>query len=167
MQRTLLTTTFVTIFAAASFGQGMKMPMGGAGITVSDAWARATPGSSTTSAAYATITDNGSPDRLTGASTPVAGMAQLHETMNVNGVMKMREVAGIPLQTGMPVTLAPGGYHLMLTRLKHPLKEGDTFPLTLTFEHASPVTVPVKVAAAGSSMPMSNMPGMHMPGTKP
>ena len=54
----------------------------------------------------------------------------------------------------------------MLTRPKHPLKEGETFPLTLTFEHAAPITVQVKVAAAGSSMPMSDMPGMHMPGTK-
>jgi len=158
--------TFVTMFVAAVYGQSMKMPMGGAEIAVSNAWARATPGTATTGAAYVTITDNGSPDRLTGFSTPVAGMAQLHEMKTVNGVMKMREVAGIPLQTGKPVTLAPGGYHVMLTRLKHPLKEGDTFPLTLTFEHAAPITVQVKVAALRASRPMSNMPGMRMPGTK-
>ena len=126
MKRTFLTMTFVTMFAAAVYGQGMQMPMGGAAIAVSNAWARATPGTATTGAAYVTITDNGSPDRLTGFSTPVAGTAQLHEMKTVNGVMKMREVAGIPLQTGKPVTLAPGGYHVMLTRLKHPLKEGDT-----------------------------------------
>jgi len=164
MKRTFLTMTFVTMFAPAVFGQ--KMPKGGADIAVSNAWARATPGTVTTGAAYVTITDNGSPDRLTGFSTPVAGMAQLHDMKIVNGVMKMREVAGIPLQTGKPVTLAPGGYHVMLTRLKHQLKEGDTFPLTLTFEHAAPITVQVKVAAGRVSSPMSNMPGMHMPGTK-
>jgi len=166
MNRALLTTMFVTMFAAAVFGQSMKTPMRGADIAVSNAWARATPGTATTGAAYVTITDNGSPDRLTGVRTPVAGMAQLHEMRTVNGVMKMRKVAGIRLLTAKPVTLAPGGYHVMLMRLKHPLKEGDTFPLTLTFEHAAPITVQVKVAALGASMPMSNMPGMHMPGTK-
>jgi len=166
MKRTFLTTAFVTMCAAAVYGQSMKMPEGGADIAVSNAWARATPGTATTGAVYLTITDNGSLDRLTGFSTPVAGMAQLHEMKIVNGVMKMREVAGIPLQTGKPVTLAPGGYHVMLTRLKHRLKEGDTFPLTLIFEHAAPITVQVKVAAVRGSTPMSNMPGMHMPGTK-
>jgi len=166
MKRTFLTMTFVTTFTSAVSGQGMKMPMGRADIAVSDAWARATLGTATTGAVYVTITDNGSPDRLTGFSTPVAGTAQLHEMKTVNGVMRMREVASIPLQTGKPVTLAPGGYHVMLTRLKQPLKEGDTFPLTLTFEHAAPITVQVKVAAAGGSMSMTNMPGMHMPGTR-
>jgi len=163
MKRTLLTTTFVTIFAAAVFGQSMSR----ADIAVSNAWARATPGSATTGAAYVTITDNGAPDRLTGFSTPVAGAAQLHQMKTVHGVMKMREVASIRLRTGKPVTLAPDGYHVMLTRLKQPLKEGDTFPLSLTFEHAAPVTVQVKVVALGASMPMSNIPGMHMPAPKP
>ena len=117
MKRTLLTTTFVTMFAAAVFGQSMKMPMDRPDIAVSNAWARATLGTATTGAAYVTITDNGSPDRLTGFSTPVAGMAQLHEMKIVNGVMKMREVAGIPLRTGKPVTSVAGGYHVMLMRL--------------------------------------------------
>jgi len=166
MTRTLLATAFVAMFTTPVFGQSMKIPMGGAGIAVGDAWARATPRTATTGAAYVTITDNGSPDQLTGFSTPVAGMAQLHDMKIVNGVMKMRAVASIPLPTGKPVTLAPGGFHVMLTRLKHPLKKGDTFPLTVTFEHAAPITVRVTVAAAGASRPMSSMPSMHMPGTK-
>ena len=166
MKRTLLTTGFVALLATAAFGQGM--PMGHGDITVSNAWARATAGEGTTGAAYVTVTDTGAPDQLTGVSTPVAGMAHLHETVNANGVMEMRNVAAIALPTGKAVTLAPGGYHVMLMGLKHPLKEGDSFPLTLSFAHAAPVTVQVKVAAAGASEPMSQgMPGMNMQGTKP
>jgi copper(I)-binding protein len=108
-------------------------------------WARASAGAATTGAAYLTITDHGQPDRLTGASTPVADTAELHESMSDMGTMKMRPVDGLTLAPGTPVKLAPGGYHVMLTGLKAPLKAGDTFPLTLRFEHAPPLTVTIAV----------------------
>jgi len=42
-----------------------------------------------------------------------------------------------------PVQVAfdPGGMHIMLVGLKQPLKEGQTFPLTLTFRKAGKVDV--------------------------
>ena len=104
-----------------------------------------------TGAAYFTVTANVQPDRLVGVSTPVAATAELHETINDNGVMKMRPVAAIALDPGKSVTFTPGGYHVMLVGLKSPLKAGDSFPLTLTFEHAPPITVTVKVEAVGSA----------------
>ena len=114
-------------------------------IHVEHAWARASIGAMPTSAIYFSLTDTGQPDRLVGCSTPVATSAQLHETIHDNGVMKMRPVPGLPLTPGQPVTLSPGGYHVMLMGLKAPLKQGETFPLTLTFEHAPPVTVTIAV----------------------
>src|SRR5580658_1485732 len=110
-------------------------------VVLDHVWARATMGMSTTGAVYFTVTSAGSPDHLVGVSTPVAATAELHETTNDNGVMKMRPVASIALDPGKPVMFKPGGYHVMLTGLKGPLKAGDSFPLTLTFEHAQPITV--------------------------
>ncbi len=139
-------------------------------ISVEHVWARASAGAATTGAAYLTLTDNGQPDRLVGVSTPAAATAQMHETVDDNGVMKMRPVARVDLVPGKPVSFQPGGYHVMLMGLKSPLKAGDTFPLTLTFEHAPPITVTVKVDALGAgdmehdhaSMPgMKGMEGMH------
>jgi periplasmic copper chaperone A len=130
----------------------------GLGISLTHVWARATAGAATTAAAYFTVTSKGVPDHLVSVSTPI-GTADLHETINDNGVMKMRPVASIALDPGKPVTFKPGGYHVMLTGLKDPLKSGDSFPLTLTFEHAQPVSVTVKVEAAGGGG-MGNMPGM-------
>ena len=134
---------------------------------VEHAWARASAGNATVAAAYMTVTDNGRPDRLIGVSTPVAAEAQLHETIDDHGVMKMRLLDGVALEPGKPVTFKPGGYHVMLIGLKSPLKAGDSFPLTLTFEQAHPITVTVKVEAAGApamggqgSTPA--MEGMHM-----
>lgn len=136
-------------------------PASAAQIDVSHPWARATPGGTTTGAVYVTLTDPGAPDALTGVSTPAAGMAEVHETINDNGTMKMRPVGSVPLATGKPVTMAPGGYHIMLMDLKAPLKAGDSFPLTLRFAHAGPETVTVKVEPIGaSSGGMGGMNGM-------
>ena len=112
-------------------------------------WARASAGNARNGAAFLTITNQGPPDRLMRVSSPVADVAELHESVDDNGVMKMRPVAAITLEQGKPVTLAPGARHVMLMGLKAPLKQGDAFPLTLTFEHGPPVTVTVRVEAIG------------------
>jgi copper(I)-binding protein len=121
------------------------------GIMVREAWARASAGAVTTGAAYVTLMGGTQPDQLVGASTPVAATAEVHETINDNGVMKMRPVPAVPIPAGQMVTFKPGGAHIMLTGLKQKLVAGQSFPLTLTFAHAAPVTVDVKVQALGAS----------------
>ena len=100
-----------------------------------------------------TITAQGAPDRLTGVTTPIAAEATLHQSTNDHGVMKMRPVGPLPIEPGKPVTLAPGGYHIMLTDLKHSLNQGDRFPVTLSFAKAGQVTTTATVAKAGTTMP--------------
>lgn len=118
-------------------------------IVIEHAWARATPAKS--GGVFVTLKNEGAtPDRLTGASAKIAEMAGLHMTKNDGGVMKMLPVGGIDIPPHATVALKPGGYHVMLMGLSLPLKTGNTFPLTLTFAKAGPVTVTVKVEAAGA-----------------
>lgn len=133
------------------------------GITAEQVWARPTAGAGNTGAAYFTLTNSGPADQLIGVSTPIAASAGVHETIDDGGVMRMRPVASLALPPGKPVTLRPGAYHVMLIGLKAPLKVGDSFPLTLSFAHAAPmtVTVTVRVQPAGSGMGNAPMPGMH------
>ncbi len=119
------------------------------GPTVPNAWARASAGGATTGAAYLTVIGGAQADQLVAASTPVAATAEVHQTLTENGVMKMRPVADLPVPAGQPVTLAPGGTHIMLMGLKQPLVAGQSFPLTLKFAHAGQVTVDVKVQPLG------------------
>jgi hypothetical protein len=119
------------------------------GVMVNEAWARASAGAATTGAAYVTLMGGAEPDSLVGVSTPIAAKAEPHETINDNGVMKMRPAAQIPIPAHQTVTFAPGGTHIMLMGLKQPLAAGQSFPLTLTFAHAAPVTVDVKVRGLG------------------
>jgi copper(I)-binding protein len=135
----------------------------GNSIKLDDAWSRAAA-AGRVGVVYLSITDTGAPDRLTAVASPVAASAGLHESYDDHGVAKMRSVAALPVEPGKPVSLAPGGFHIMLTGLKQPLRQGDEFPVTLTFDKAGAVTTTVTVRKAGASTPMGHNPmgGMQM-----
>ena len=70
------------------------------------------------------------------------------------GVMRMRGVAALEVKPGETLQLRPGGYHVMLSELRQPLKVGDKFPMTLKFQNAGAVEVSVwveEMGAAGST----------------
>jgi copper(I)-binding protein len=114
-------------------------------------FARATPPGAKTGGVFVTVENTGSrPDRLTGVSSPVAGVAGIHEMRIDAGVMRMRDVAGLEVKAGETLELKPGGYHVMLSELRQPLKSGDRFPMTLTFENAGAVEVSVWVEDMGA-----------------
>jgi copper(I)-binding protein len=85
-------------------------------------------------------------DVLLGGESDVANVVEIHEMADVDGVMEMRPLAeGLTIPAGGDETLEPGGYHLMLIGLRQDLTNGKTFDLTLHFEKAGDVTVPVTV----------------------
>ena len=130
-------------------------------IDVKDAWARATPGKAENGAAYVTIVSP-TADRLVSVSSPAAKKAGLHTMMMDGGVMKMRPLAGVDVPANEPVTLRPGGTHIMLQGLNETLQAGKSFPLTLTFEKAGPREVEVAVEKPGAMGPEGHA-GMQMP----
>jgi copper(I)-binding protein len=67
-------------------------------------------------------------------TSPVAGVAEIHEMSMVGDMMRMRPVAALDLPAGQTVELKPGGFHLMLLDLKQTIKEGDVVPVTMVFE---------------------------------
>ena len=115
-------------------------------------WSRATPPGATTGAGYLTIKNDGdTADRLVSATDTVASQTEIHEMAVVDGVMTMRELPdGLPIPAGGSVELTPGSYHIMFVGLKAPLKEGQPFKGTLTFEKAGTVQVEYAVQALGS-----------------
>ena len=121
-------------------------------LEVKDAWARATPGKAENGAAYLTIVSP-TTDRLVSVSTPVAKKAELH-TMTMKGmVMEMRPVQGVDIPADQAVSLKPGGEHIMLLGLNQPLREGQSFQMTLSFEKAGPRPVTVMVEKSGATGP--------------
>jgi copper(I)-binding protein len=104
-------------------------------IAITDAWARATVQGQKATGAFMTLTAKEA-SRLVAASSPVAGITEIHEMKMEKDVMRMSAVPVLALPAGQAVTLKPGGYHVMFMDLKVPLTDKSTIALTLTFENA-------------------------------
>jgi copper(I)-binding protein len=163
--------TIIGLAAVALAGCGSDNASQSSGVTVSKAWARTRAATQTEGAVYFEI-ESDQADTLVGVSVPaaVAGRAEIHEVVpgnastmpagstdasmsssdamsGMDATMTMRKLeGGLPLPAGKTVTLAPGGYHVMLFDLAEPLAAGDTFSVTLTFANADQKTVTVTVS---------------------
>jgi len=164
LRRFLLAALGTAALAVPAIAQ--QPPDAPAAVAVRDAWARATPSGASTGAAYLTLTSPAG-DVLVGASSPAAAQASVHEMRMDGDIMRMRAVEeGLPLPAGQPVTLRPGGYHVMLERLAGPLKQGQSVSVRLLFRNAPPVDLQVPVQAVGAAGPGGAHAGHDaMPGT--
>ena len=122
-------------------------------LKVQNAWVRATVQGQKATGAFMQITAP-TTTTLVGVSTPVAGLAEVHEMKMDGDVMRMRPLSqGLELPAGTTVQLQPGGYHLMLMDLKVPLQKDSTIPLTLSLRDSKGVPstqelrIPVLVSA--------------------
>ncbi len=125
--------------------------------TVSEPWIRGTVAQQKATGLFAQIT-SAKGGRLVSASTPAAGVVEIHEVAMDGNVMRMRALAnGLDLPAGKAVELKPGGYHLMLMDLKQALKAGDSVPVTLVIEGADKkretVEIKAPVRALGAAAP--------------
>lgn len=116
-------------------------------VTIEHPWSRPTPPGTPMGVGYMSITNNGSRDiTFTSASTPRAGGVSIHESRTTDGLMSMRPLEdGLTIPAGGTVELKPHGYHLMLEKLKGPLKEGESIPLTVIFDGAEDMDVELNV----------------------
>lgn len=146
----ILATLAIIVAPGAALACG---PVTSGDISVQHAWSRATIGAERPAVFYAEVINKGSSDdNLIGISTPAAAMPMLHETVIKDGRASMPHAMSIPVPAGGKVELAPGGYHGMLTDLTQALKQGDSFPVTLTFEKAGDITVQVTTLSPGAKV---------------
>lgn len=127
--------------AACSSGGGVP------NLKPSEGWARETVPGQTSAAAYLTVTNNGTgADTLVSVSSDVASHTMLHATTEENGVTRMRHLAhGLPIPSKTAVELSPGRTHVMLSGLTQPLRQGQTFELTMKFRKSGEKSTAIKV----------------------
>lgn len=120
-------------------------------LKIEHAWIRWLP-ANLPAAGYATIrNDGGKSVQLIGADSPDYGMAMLHRSMHKDGKDMMQMVGSIPVPAHGAVSLAPGGYHLMLMNAKHPIKPGDTAHVSLHFSDGETLQATWLVRPANAS----------------
>ena len=115
-------------------------------LTIGHPWSTVTHGGAKTSAVYITFVNDGPADTLLKVSTPFARQASLHTNMMEGDVNHMHALERIEIPAGQATEMKPGGMHIMLEGIDHPLKDGDMFPLTLTLATAGEVKVDVMVS---------------------
>ena len=117
-------------------------------------WARETASMARAGGAFMNIENTGdTADKLLGVASPMAARVEVHTVIREGDVMRMREMPALELAPRSRTELRPGGYHIMLMELKAPLKVGDRFPLTLTFEKAGPITIDIVVEKMSGPAP--------------
>ena len=111
-----------------------------------DPWIRGTVAQQKATGMFAQLSSAGG-GKLVSASSPVAGVVEIHEMVMDGSVMKMRAIPALDLPAGKTVDLKPGGYHVMLMDLKQELKPGQTVPVTLVIEGADKKRETIEVKA--------------------
>ena len=147
----LLPAALALLLPGAVLAHGYKLGT----LDIGHPWTRATAPTAPSGGGFLTVTNNGAAaDRLIAARSPAAEQVQIHEMKMDGNVMRMRELEkGLEIPAGGKVTLAPGGFHLMLMGLKAPLIKDTRVPATLVFEKAGSIDIEFIVAAIGGPSP--------------
>ncbi|MCU0503403.1 MAG: copper chaperone PCu(A)C [Anaerolineae bacterium] len=121
-------------------------------VRVDGAWARATVPSQSATGAFMRLTAD-KDVVLTGVSSPVARVVEVHEMSMDKDIMRMRAVDQLPLKAGQTNELKSGGLHIMMMGLKKQIKVGEVVPLTLSFKAADGRVSTVEANAMASFAP--------------
>ena len=135
-------------FLATLILVAFALPAAAQDIIIEDAYARvARPGAPAGAAFFVIRNEAEESDRLIGARTEFAAMAEVHTHIDAgNGVMQMRPVeGGLEIPAGGEHALERGGDHIMIMGLSERFEEGDVLPLTLIFENAGEISLDVIV----------------------
>ena len=124
-----------------------------ADVSISDPMVRAVPPSSTNTAAFMTLKNEGKKEiRLVSADSSIAERVEIHGHRHVGDKMEMYKVDELPLPAGKEVKLESGGYHIMVMGLKIQLKIDETVPLTLHFSDSDAIDIKAPVRSLMETM---------------
>ena len=139
-----ITMSLLTLaFSATAYAHDYKV----GALKIDHPYARATVPGQPSGGAYLSIENTGKEaDKLLSVGSPAAKSVEIHDMKMDGNIMKMREVGEVELRPMSTVAMVPGGgYHIMMMGLTKPLKVGDKFPMTLTFQKAGKIEVSVSV----------------------
>lgn len=108
---------------------------------IKEAWMRPSSQNMAT-ALYFTIENNTeSADTLFKVYSDIAGKVEMHETYSEGDMMGMRKIDMIVIEGKKSFELKPGGYHVMLMKLKKDVKDGDKAKFILYFKQAGEIKI--------------------------
>lgn len=143
--QTLLLSAF-TLFSA----QTLAHEYNAGDIEIDHPWSREAPPTATVIAGFFQLKNNAQQDDyLINASTPVAKRVEIHTHEMSDGMMQMKQIDRVKIAAQETVMFKPGSYHLMIFNPEKAYKQGERFPMTLTFQNAGEVQVELAVEKNG------------------
>lgn len=111
-------------------------------ISFTKPWIRLLPPNMMHTAAYVAINNSSDQaDELLAVWSPAINSMSVHQTKQVNGLLKMLAAEDTTIPANGQLVMQPGGYHMMLMGLDKPLVENDTILICFKFKHAGIVHV--------------------------
>lgn len=119
-------------------------------IELSQCWIRNIPTPSP-SAGYFVVDNKGEHDiKLLAAASEQYHDIMLHQTVDEDGMAKMKMADEIVIPAGQSLHFKPGGYHAMLEQPASAVSVGDQVELSLLFNNQQKVVTQCEVKAPGS-----------------
>ena len=116
------------LLLALSVGVAAESP-----VSLTGAWVRALPPTQPNTAGYLTISNSGtSAIEVVSAKAAIADRVEFHTIREVDGYVRMEQLATLKVAAGQSLELAPGGTHQMLLGLTAMPGEGESVRLCLT-----------------------------------
>ncbi|WP_109764495.1 copper chaperone PCu(A)C [Pleionea mediterranea] len=118
-------------------------------LKIENAWVRSVLPVQRSTAMYMTLTNHSSTAvELLEVTLDIAKHSMMHQTVEQEGVSSMKHQSSITLAPKQTVEFNPGGLHVMLMGLNHPVSEQQVVNGVLHFSDGSKqkFTVPVKSA---------------------
>lgn len=116
------------------------------GLVIEGGYVREMPPGQTVSAAFMRLrNDSDQPIAIVAGATDAAERAEIHTHKHGSDGMRMEKVLRLEIPAHGQQVFQPGGYHVMLIGLRHPLKAGETVGITLLDERGKSyrATLPV------------------------
>jgi len=110
-------------------------------LTIADPWVKAVQ-DETMTGAFGVFTNATDGDiTVVSASSPSAGMMEIHEVVDKDGAMVMQpKQGGLVVPAGGSAELKPGSDHLMLMTLPGPIEPGDEVEITAVCDSGASLT---------------------------
>jgi periplasmic copper chaperone A len=110
-------------------------------IEIKDAWMRPSSEKMATALYFAIENNSSSADTLFEVTSDIAEKVEIHETYSEGDMMGMRKIDFIIIEGKSSFELMPGGYHVMLMKLKSDIKNGDEVEFILYFKQAGEMKI--------------------------
>lgn len=146
--RLLVVAALLAVGSSGLAAQTSRPPAPPTTLRVSDAWVRVQGDITLMSAGYITIQNTGTvPVIVRGVSCRNVRLTTMHESRVEAGMARMVSRDSLVVPAGGQLVMRPGGVHLMLMGLAHPLNVGERASCSLrTSVGDVPVEAPVRAS---------------------